>query len=152
MTAHELFARLRMLGVRISLEGTRVRVSAPPGVLSENLWHQLETHRAEIHDLLSRIRKGQGLITRAERGERIPLSYAQQRLWFLAQMEGVSEAYHIPFGLRLKGKLDQGALRQALDRIVMRHEALRTTFITVDGEAVQRIIPVEESRFHLIEH
>src|SRR3984885_5393579 len=91
-------------------------------------------------------------IASVSRSERIPLSYAQQRLWFLAQMEGVSEAYHIPFGLRLKGKLDQGALRQALDRIVMRHEALRTTFITVDGEAVQRIIPVEESRFHLIEH
>ena len=63
---------------------------------------------------------------------RVPLSYAQQRLWFLAQMEGVSEAYHIPLGLRLQGKLDRGALRRALDRIVERHEALRTMFAFVN--------------------
>jgi len=67
-------------------------------------------------------------------------------------MEGVSEAYHIPFGLRLKGQLDHVALRQALDGIVVRHEALRTRFASVDGEAEQRIAPVEESRFQLIEH
>ena len=65
-------------------------------------------------------------IERVERNERLALSFAQQRLWFLAQMEGVSEAYHIPFGLRLKGDLDGVALRRALDRIVARHEALRT--------------------------
>jgi hypothetical protein len=70
----------------------------------------------------------------------------------LAQMEGVSEAYHIPFGLRLKGELDQGALREALDRIVVRHEALRTRFVSVDGEAEQRITPIEASHFHLVEH
>ena len=62
-------------------------------------------------------------------------------------MEGVSEAYHIPFGLRLKGKLDRVALRGALDRVVARHEALRTTFIMVDGAAVQRIHSVEEAGF-----
>src|ERR1700727_865844 len=73
-------------------------------------------------------------ITHAERGERVPLSFAQQRLWFLAQMEGVSEAYHIRFGVRLQGELNRAALRQALGRIVARHEALRTTFEFIDGE------------------
>ena len=48
-------------------------------------------------------------IAPAERSGRLPLSFAQQRLWFLAQMEGVSEAYHIPFGLRLKGDLDRSS-------------------------------------------
>ena len=67
------------------------------------------------------------------------MSFAQQRLWFLAQMEGVSEAYHIPFGLCLNGALDRAALQQALDRMVVRHEALRTTFAFVEGEPVQRI-------------
>jgi non-ribosomal peptide synthetase component F/acyl carrier protein len=91
-------------------------------------------------------------ITPCERSERISLSFAQQRLWFLAQMEGVSEAYHISFGVRLTGKLDGVALRRALDRIVARHETLRTTFAFVDGEPVQRIASQEDSRFQLIEH
>jgi hypothetical protein len=91
-------------------------------------------------------------ITPAERGGPLPLSFAQQRLWFLAQMEGVSEAYHIVFGVRLKGDLNSRALCQALDRIVVRHEALRTVFIQVDGEPIQKIISAEESRFHLTEH
>jgi len=91
-------------------------------------------------------------ITVAERGERLPLSFAQQRLWFLAQIEGVSEAYHIPFGVRLKGRLDQSVLRQALNRIVARHEALRTTFVALEGQPVQRIASVEDSGFHLVEH
>ena len=71
-----------------------------------------------------------------------PLSFAQQRLWFLAQMEGVSEAYHIPFGLRLRGELDEEALRRALDRIVARHEGLRTTFVQSMEKPVQRIASV----------
>src|SRR5262249_26295831 len=91
-------------------------------------------------------------ITAAERGERIPLSFAQQRLWFLTQMEGASEAYHIFSGMRLSGKLNRAALRQALDRIVARHEALRTRFVQMDGEPVQWIVAEDESRFELLEH
>ncbi|MGA4195177.1 amino acid adenylation domain-containing protein, partial [Ralstonia nicotianae] len=87
--------------------------------------------------------RGQGsalpAITVADRGEPLPLSFAQQRLWFLAQMEGGSEAYHIPVGLRLKGALDEDALRRSLDRIVARHEALRTCFEVQEGQAVQRV-------------
>ena len=59
---------------------------------------------------------------------------------------------HLRTGVRLKGALDAAALRRALDRIVARHEALRTRFVLVDGEPVQRIVPAEESRFHLMEH
>ncbi|WP_344662031.1 amino acid adenylation domain-containing protein, partial [Catenulispora subtropica] len=80
----------------------------------------------------------------------LPLSSAQQRLWFLAQMEGVSQAYHIPVGLRLTGTLDRTALRRALDTIVARHEALRTTFVRVDGEPAQRI--ADHGTFALADH
>ncbi len=80
-----------------------------------------------------------------------PLSFAQQRLWFLTQLEGASEAYHISRALRLEGDLDRAALRSALDRIVLRHEALRTTFVQLEGETVQRVLPEEEGRFHLVE-
>ncbi|HEX8613863.1 MAG TPA: non-ribosomal peptide synthase/polyketide synthase [Telluria sp.] len=70
----------------------------------------------------------------------IPASFAQQRLWFIAQMgEAANAAYHISGGMRLHGRLDEPALRCALDRIVQRHEALRTHFALVDGAPVQRI-------------
>jgi amino acid adenylation domain-containing protein len=85
------------------------------------------------------------------RPQRLPLSFAQQRLWLLAQM-GASEAYHIFNGWRLKGQLDRGALRRVLDRILARHEALRTTFIVSEGQPVQRIATADESRFELVEH
>jgi arthrofactin-type cyclic lipopeptide synthetase C len=91
-------------------------------------------------------------IARAERSGHLGLSFAQQRLWFLAQLEGVSAAYHILGGLRLKGDLDHASLRRALDRIVARHETLRTSFAFVDEQPVQRIAAVEGSNFHLIEH
>jgi amino acid adenylation domain-containing protein len=83
-------------------------------------------------------------IVRVSREDDLPLSFAQQRLWFLAQMEGASAAYHMPAGLRLRGALDRVALQRALDRIVARHEALRTTFVQVQGEeARQRIAPAD---------
>ncbi|HEV3049609.1 MAG TPA: amino acid adenylation domain-containing protein, partial [Longimicrobium sp.] len=91
-------------------------------------------------------------IVPVERSGPLPLSFAQQRLWFIEQMEGVGATYHIPMRLRLRGELDRGALVRALDRIVARHEALRTTFPTVDGEPVQHIAPVEESGIRLVEH
>jgi amino acid adenylation domain-containing protein len=84
--------------------------------------------------------------------EYLSASFAQQRLWFLAQLEGVSEAYHIPLRLHLRGHLNHAALRRALDRILSRHEALRTTFVTLDGELYQRISPAEDSCFTLLEH
>ncbi|HEV2643858.1 MAG TPA: condensation domain-containing protein, partial [Candidatus Elarobacter sp.] len=90
-------------------------------------------------------------IERAGRDEPLPLSFAQRRLWFLAQMDGGSEAYHIPLGLRLTGELDRLALRRALDRLVARHEMLRTTFTVAGGEPVQRVAPVHGG-FLLIEH
>ena len=90
-------------------------------------------------------------IVPADRGKPLPLSFAQQRLWFLAQMEGVSETYHMPFGLQLNGTLHRSALRQALDHILLRHEALRTCFPSLEGQPVQQIIPVECSRFRLLE-
>lgn len=63
-------------------------------------------------------------------------SYAQQRLWFLSRLTGVSEAYHMPLAVELAGPLDRAALARALDALVARHEALRTRFASVAGEPV----------------
>ena len=104
----------------------------------------------------ARIKKGEGaghqrIAVRSTPGSQWPASFAQQRLWFIAQMgEAASAAYHIPGGLRLSGPLDEGALQAALDRIVMRHEALRTHFTQVDGQPVQCIAP--QAGFTLVRH
>ncbi|CRY23671.1 non-ribosomal peptide synthetase [Burkholderia pseudomallei] len=78
-------------------------------------------------------------IPKAARGEPVPMSFAQQRLWFLARMGGLGDAYHMPIAVRLRGALDVDALQRALSRIVSRHDVLRTTF-TLEGEQpVQRV-------------
>jgi amino acid adenylation domain-containing protein len=70
-----------------------------------------------------------------------PLSFAQRRLWFLDQLDPGRPYYNLPLALRLKGDLDVGALARALDAIVSRHESLRTTFASKDGEPFQIVAP-----------
>ncbi|MFJ9845111.1 amino acid adenylation domain-containing protein [Kitasatospora sp. NPDC101155] len=69
----------------------------------------------------------------------LPLSFAQQRLWFLAQLEGTSAYYNVPMAMRLHGPLDRAAMRRALTGLVLRHEALRTRFEERDGVPYQCI-------------
>ncbi|HEV2734194.1 MAG TPA: condensation domain-containing protein, partial [Longimicrobiaceae bacterium] len=70
-------------------------------------------------------------------GSALPLSFAQQRLWFIDQLEPGSAAYNMPFALRLRGRFDPAVLERAVTEIVRRHETLRTVFATVDGEPAQ---------------
>ncbi|HEX3559471.1 MAG TPA: amino acid adenylation domain-containing protein [Pyrinomonadaceae bacterium] len=82
-------------------------------------------------------------IKRVPRGEMLPLSFAQQRLWFLHQLEPESAAYNMPEAMRLRGQLEVAVLRQTLDELVRRHEVLRTTFTVVEGEPFQVIAPAQ---------
>ncbi len=85
-------------------------------------------------------------LTRAAgRPERLPLSFAQQRLWFLEQFHGRGTAYNLPFAWRLTGQLDTPAMVAALGDVAGRHESLRTIFINEGGQPFQRIIPAEEA-------
>ena len=70
-----------------------------------------------------------------------PMSFGQQRMWFLDQFQPGSPFYNIPSAIRLTGELNVAALRRALNEIVGRHEALRTTFAVVDGAPSQLIAP-----------
>ncbi len=78
-------------------------------------------------------------LARTSQHERFPLSFAQQRLWFLDQLQHNSPAYNITVSYRLKGELKLSILEQCIGEIVRRHEVLRTTFKTIDGQPVQVI-------------
>ncbi|WP_036544316.1 condensation domain-containing protein, partial [Nocardia rhamnosiphila] len=79
-----------------------------------------------------------------ERPERVPLSLAQQRMWFLNQFDTDSAAYNLPVAVRLTGDLDIAALEQAVADVVGRHETLRTVYPAQDGRPYQLVLPVGE--------
>src|SRR5206468_3870013 len=96
----------------------------------------------------------------APRADRIPrrradavplLSFAQQRLWFLDQLHPGSPAYNIPAAARLTGRLDTRALERSLNEIVRRHEALRTTFASGNGEPIQIIAPTQTAALETVD-
>nr|WP_318297865.1 non-ribosomal peptide synthetase [Pseudomonas cichorii] len=134
LLAIRLISQVRLrLGVELSLAElfTHSELSALAGLLAQ-------AGRSALPD-----------IVRVPRDEDIPLSFAQQRLWFLAQMEGGSTAYNMPAGLRLRGALDENALQQALERIIARHEALRTRFAVREDQEPVQLIESLESGFTL---
>ena len=106
----------------------------------------LDSLSADKHELLSLVLKEAGLarqerIPRRQALATPPLSFAQQRLWFLDQLEPGNPQYNTPTGARLLGPLDVGVLTRALEEIVRRHEILRTVFPTIDNRPVQKILP-----------
>ncbi|HME00575.1 MAG TPA: condensation domain-containing protein, partial [Terriglobia bacterium] len=93
---------------------------------------------------------GQSIMRRVCGGS-CPLSFAQERLWFLDQLEPQSPVYHIAEAVEWKGPLDRNALEKALDALVVRHESLRTVFRSVEGIPVQVVAPARAVPFEIID-
>ena len=133
-------ARLQALGVKLLLQDGKLKLNAPKGVLTDALMSELKQYKAEITQFLENLQLSQpDRIPRTDRGKPLPLSFAQQRLWFLDQLEGPSATYNMPIALSLRGALDVAALERCLQAIVNRHESLRTTFLEQGGDAIQHV-------------
>ncbi|MCB1054935.1 MAG: amino acid adenylation domain-containing protein, partial [Acidobacteria bacterium] len=90
-------------------------------------------------------------LVRSDRSGELPLSYAQQRLWFLDQLEPESPLYNVPLALRLRGHLSLRGLATAMTTIVRRHEALRSEFAASEGTVVQRVLPAAPQRLPVVD-
>ena len=124
--ASQLLDEFRKKNVRLWVDGGKLMVDAPKGSLGSEELSRLRENRSAIIELIERARGDANgdRIEASGHDDACPVSYAQQQLWFLDQLNPeASRAYHIGAMLRLQGELDVAALRRALDRIVCRHEA-----------------------------
>ncbi|HTN83814.1 MAG TPA: condensation domain-containing protein, partial [Sorangium sp.] len=158
MISLEFMLRLRTAGISIWLDGDAVRFSAPRGAMTADLLDTLKSNKDAIREFLRRIPADAGQtapappIEKAPRKGELPLSFAQQRLWFLDRLEPASAFYNVPAVVRLSGRLDVDALARSLQELVRRHEALRTAFpTTLGGEAHQAIAGALEVPFPIVD-
>jgi len=148
MKTVEFVSYLQNLGVKLWIDQEQLRYRSPKGVMTPELKQDLVNYKTEILELLREAQiSHQSLATSIKpitRDRQLPLSFAQQRLWFIEKAGLSSNAYNIPLTLHLVGNLDEVALQQSLNHIIARHEILRTTFSPINGKPVQVIKPTFE--------
>ncbi len=140
------------MNVRLSLRHEEIEIETLTDKVSDDLLTDIRRNKEHITAYLKKGLSGRNFehIERISEGESYAVSSAQRRLWVLSQLEGASVAYHIPGVYEFRGRLDQGSLRWAFDRLVERHEVLRTVIREgSDGEPRQVILGAEDERFGL---
>jgi len=144
-TIEEFLSYLRHLDVKLWADGDRLRYNAPDKTLTPALRAELAERKAEILTFLHKANRVSistiPSIQPIPRDTDLPLSFAQQRLWFLEQLEDSNAIYNMPAALHLIGSLHIAALEQSLNEVLRRHEALRTNFATMDERPAQVIAP-----------
>lgn len=150
MHVSTLLSELKTLGVELTVNDSRLRVRAPQGVLTAAHQQQLRDNKEAIIAFLQTPSQDESVHDQPWSQRRqcaaLPLSFAQQRLWFLTQLDAVAGAYNMPFALSLTGALEVAALEQCLQIIEQRHAVLRTTIVEQEGAPRQEI---HEARFQL---
>ncbi|MCP4113499.1 MAG: hypothetical protein GY749_49545, partial [Desulfobacteraceae bacterium] len=137
----KLLSELHKANIRLWADGDHLRYSAPKGSLTPEIRDQLRERKPELLVFLNKIRPSQdNVFTPVSReGRDMSLSFAQQRMWFLYQLDPEDRSYNLVWPLRLRGNLRISALEQSIQAVIQRHEALRTTFRVKEGEPVQVI-------------
>jgi len=130
---HAFLAELAARDVRLKLDGDKLRLNAPAGVLDDELKAKLASRKAELIEELQSKAAQRGKLRPVSRTGPLPISFAQQRLWFFDRMQPGTAHYNIALILRARGRLDQGALTRSLDALTRRHESLRVCLHDDDG-------------------
>jgi amino acid adenylation domain-containing protein len=148
----QLLTDLHAQDIKVWVSNGQLHTRALPGAITPILRAQLQQQKAELIALLSQAEEGadQAAIQSIQRPAKLPLSYAQQRLWFLEAL-GSNSAYNIPFSLCLTGELNIAALVEALDEVVRRHESLRTTCAMIEGAPQPIIHPAQKMEVPVID-
>jgi amino acid adenylation domain-containing protein len=141
----EILSQLKNLGIKLRVEKEKLWIDAPRGALSPSLKEELARHKSEFISYLERheyLKSNDSVsIARIPRDEALCVSFPQERLLFLAQLEPDSAAYNISDSVWFEGRFRPEIFAQALSEIVRRHEILRTTFRETDSRLVQVISP-----------
>jgi aspartate racemase len=150
----ELLSLLHGRGVQLWVENGKLRYRGSAEVLTPDLLSQLRRQKSAIIEFLDnaqRTPENHQPLVRSARPAQLPLSYAQERLWFLDQLEPGNVQYNVPTGLRLTGRLEVAVLQACLNQIVRRHEVLRTRYTMVTGQPQQIIEPAAPLSLQLLD-
>ena len=141
----EFLSYLNSLEIKLWLEAEKLKYQAPTGVMTTEIKQEIGNRKTEIIAFLKlakiSVHASESAITPVGRDGDLPLSFAQQRIWFLHQMDSQNPAYNESPTIRLTGSLNIEVLEQSLNAIIERHEILRTTFPMIDGKPIQKILP-----------
>jgi len=145
MKVAEFLSYLNSLDIKLWLEEEKLKYQAPQGAMTPEIKQEIGTRKPEILTFLRSAttpsKPLESVINTVARTEELPLSFAQQRMWFLYQMDQQNSAYNEALTIRLTGRLNIDILEQTINAIIQRHESLRTTFPVVEGKPIQKIAP-----------
>ncbi|MGF1937842.1 MAG: condensation domain-containing protein [Nostoc sp. ChiQUE02] len=155
MNTIEFANYLCKLDIKLFLEGDRLRCNAPEGTLTPALKAEISDRKAEIISFLQQanLQTNTTAIAPISRTENntFPLSFTQEGLWFLYELQPNSPFYNIPLNLHFSSQLNIAALESSLQLLINRHEILRTNFITVDGKPVQVVNATKHFSFPVVD-
>ena len=143
MTTAAFMTELQKLGVELKVDGDKLLCNAPKGVLTPNVQAELASRKAELITFLQTQATHPANDRRSaelnDNDSSPPLSFAQERLWYLDQLQPDTTTYNLPSAIRIEGALDVDVLRRSLNEIVSRYDILRTCF-AIEGETPVQVI------------
>ena len=153
MSIAEILTQATQRQIHLYVEDSALKFKAPKGALTPDLASMIKQHKAAIIDHLQRASVSEAKVIRdairSDGQTQGPLSSAQQRLWFIDQLQGGSAEYNLPVALRLKGQLNRQWAEQAMTQVIERHEILRTVYVEQGDGVLQCVQPNEPFCFQV---